>query len=733
MSGSCDFKFTRSDARARIDIDGLDDVDDFDEYWAAILDNRGVDGDVWTCPHDAVDGEVCPFHGDVASFDGPTTTDDGETVPLPGTERTIDGDAQVRALSRAFEDARAEDGGARDAQFVGATFGDLDLSATDLSLPDDARLDFLGATFTGEADFEGCALAAPTFAHATFEDEVRFDDATFRGRTFFDDARFAEKATFTEATVDGEISFDRADFAARTELIRVAFEEDVSLDGVDCAGPTSLYESAVGGNLTANEGTFDDAVYLSEMTVDGDLRLSDWTCYGSATLSDARVDGQLVVQESRFYRDESDTGVDNLADVTSPDRLTGSDPIQFDGIECDSLALVDCACFRPVDCSNVTVETFFFNDTRFVGAVNLAGSRISMLGTKMTWFGEGLRVVNARVEGSEFTQTVFDGDFEAHRAHLTDTSFSGSELRTARFNRANLSGADLSDLDLHGSVRFKFANLSGADLSDLDLRGADLSSTTLNRAVLHGTDLRGADISAAALDGAHIDGDTQFLHPPVGEFDEDHQIPRGIRTAVPFVPTGGSYCGPDPEFDPPAVEDRELGWPEPSETAAQSFYRQIERIAGDQGRPWLQSRAFVRKQDLRYAQLREREPFPKPRYWFSQLQRGVFVYGESFARVVVVSLLIILTFGLLYPLGGWTSTVGPDGATTPLTYTRVAGEPTLLWRSVYHSAMMFATGNRYGGVEATTTLSQAITSVEALLGPTMLALVVFVLGRRAAR
>jgi hypothetical protein len=315
------------------------------------------------------------------------------------------------------------------------------------------------------------------------------------------------------------------------------------------------------------------------------------------------------------------------------------------------------------------------------------------------------------VENSEFERTRIDYLSGLH-ATLTDTSFPGSEL---------------------GRVSFHQADLSGADLSGLDLRGANLSSATLSRAVLDGADLRGADLSGTALAGVHADDETTFLHPPVGEFDETHRIPRGLRTAIPFVSTGGSYCAPDPDFEPPEVEGRDVSWPETDESAAKTLYRRIETIAGDHARSRLQSRAFVRGQDLRYDQLSEREPFPRIRYRFSQLQRGVFVYGESFARVVVVSLLIILTFGLLYPLGGWTSTVGPDGATTPLTVARVLDDPILLWRSVYHSAMMFATGNRYGGVEATTTLSQALTSVEALLGPTMLALVVFVLGRRAAR
>lgn len=708
MSGSCDFKFTRDDLD-RVDVDDLEWADDLDEYWTAVLDNRGVDGDVWTCPHDAVDGGRCPFHGGAESFDGPTATEGPESVPPPEVAWTIDGEEQAEALERALEEARSETGGPRDAQFVGATFGDLDLSGTDLTLPGDARLDFFGATLAGEADFEGCALAAPTFAHATFGSRVRFDDATFRGRTFFDDARFAGKATFTEATVDGEISFDRADFAARTELIRVAFEEDVSLDGLDCEGSITLYESRVDGDLAASEGTFDDAVYLSSVTVDDDLRIDGWRCYDRVSFADTDVDEDIVVRESGFYRDESDAEVERIDDATPSDDDEPS--VRFDDVECDFFALVDCVCFREVDCSGVTFETGFFDDSGFLDVVDLGGARITTLGTRECWFGTRLRLATARVENSEFERTRIEY-FSGLHATLTDTSFPGSGLDRVSFHQADL---------------------SGADLSGLDLRGANLSSATLSRAVLDGTDLRGADLSGTALAGVHVDDETTFLHPPVGEFDETHRLPRGLRTAVPFVSTGGSCCGPDPAFDPPAVESRDVSWPETDESEAKTLYRQIETIAGDHGRSRLQSRAFVRGQDLRYAQLREREPFPKIRYWFSRLQRGVFVYGESFARVVVVSLSIILTFGLLYPLGGWTSTVGPDGTTAPLTYARVAEEPVLLWRSVYHSAMMFATGNRYGGIEATTTLSQAITSVEALLGPTMLALIVFVLGRRAAR
>ena len=60
-------------------------------------------------------------------------------------------------------------------------------------------------------------------------------------------------------------------------------------------------------------------------------------------------------------------------------------------------------------------------------------------------------------------------------------------------NRASLSGADLSWVDLSG------AKLYGADLS-----GADLSGAKLYGAELSGAKLSGADLSGAKLSGAKI-------------------------------------------------------------------------------------------------------------------------------------------------------------------------------------------------------------------------------------
>jgi hypothetical protein len=65
-------------------------------------------------------------------------------------------------------------------------------------------------------------------------------------------------------------------------------------------------------------------------------------------------------------------------------------------------------------------------------------------------------------------------------------------------NKANLSGANLSNANLSG------ADLSNAYLFGADLSGADLSGANLSNADLSGANLFGADLSWANLFGADL-------------------------------------------------------------------------------------------------------------------------------------------------------------------------------------------------------------------------------------
>ena len=65
------------------------------------------------------------------------------------------------------------------------------------------------------------------------------------------------------------------------------------------------------------------------------------------------------------------------------------------------------------------------------------------------------------------------------------------------------------------------------------------------------------------------------------------------------------------------------------------------------------------------------------------------------------------------------------------TYDEILNSPVRLFESIYHSALLFLTGN--GPLKPVGNIGKALTTVEALIAPILLALIVFVLGRRAAR
>jgi uncharacterized protein YjbI with pentapeptide repeats len=71
----------------------------------------------------------------------------------------------------------------------------------------------------------------------------------------------------------------------------------------------------------------------------------------------------------------------------------------------------------------------------------------------------------------------------------------------ATFVSANLTGADLSDVNLY-KADFSYATLSGAKLVRADLRNADLVQTDFTRADLSGAKLAKADIAGADFTGA---------------------------------------------------------------------------------------------------------------------------------------------------------------------------------------------------------------------------------------
>jgi hypothetical protein len=249
-------------------------------------------------------------------------------------------------------------------------------------------------------------------------------------------------------------------------------------------------------------------------------------------------------------------------------------------------------------------------------------------------------------------------------------------------------------------TNFEEAHLENADFERVNLSEANMERAKLLNADLFGTDLSGAQLYGARIGGAAINTETVF--------DKKHDEYRCIYD-------------PNSEYEYESDDEEQVG----QLRKAMGNYHVLEQLTRANTLPDKQSKFFARRQDMRRAQFRE--DGRRLQYWFAEAQNVVFRHGESFSRVVGWSVGSIILFALAFPLGGWFQ----SDSTGTITYSAIAESPSLLWKVFYHSALLFLTGD--GPLNTTGIIGEVITATEALIAPILLALLIFVLGRRAAR
>lgn len=173
---------------------------------------------------------------------------------------------------------------------------------------------------------------------------------------------------------------------------------------------------------------------------------------------------------------------------------------------------------------------------------------------------------------------------------------------------------------------------------------------------------------------------------------------------------------------------------------AKSVYRALEELAGKAARPRLQSQCFVRRQDLQKNEYKrdaketdswQERLIAGARYSRAKVARSTLLYGESPWRIIGGSIGFVIFIGFVYPLFGWLQP-REEGA-NPITWVRILdGEPHLLLESIYFSALTFTTLGM-GDYAPVGGGGQALATLNTALGAILVALLVFVLGRRAAR
>jgi uncharacterized protein YjbI with pentapeptide repeats len=308
----------------------------------------------------------------------------------------------------------------------------------------------------------------------------------------------------------------------------------------------------------------------------------------------------------------------------------------------------------------------------------------------------------------DFSDVTFpDGvDFSTTR-FPPDADFTGATLEDADF-----SGADVTGTDDFSEASFDGANLTGVSFSSTNLRGASFERARLSRAELLGTNFAGAKLYGALLGNARINRGTEFWlaeddtrRKPdgwAGPVRALRRVKMAFREREPYCPYDPRYCGSDGETK---LE------------RAGEVYATLENLARDNSLPGLASECFLSRKDVQFREyLRDGDTGMIVRSFVPNL---VARYGESPARVLGAGAVTVLSCGLVYNAFDLVEHADSGGAVT-------------LFEALYFSALTFTTLG-YGDFNPVSELGQVLAVAETSMGVVLLAILVFVFGRRATR
>jgi uncharacterized protein YjbI with pentapeptide repeats len=461
--------------------------------------------------------------------------------------------------------------------------------------------------------------------------------------------------------------------------------------------------ASIDERLNLSHATFEGTVDWSGTTVEVSTVFLGAVFEGEACLDDAVFEEATTFREATFQHEVSIQDA-TFNEVSSFRAAQFESNVDFERAEFNGLAKFRAGSFDgdanfavTEFAGNVDFRRTAFTDTADFGSTTFLRTT-AFRGAKFGTYADFRRAEFG--DKVNFETVMFDG---------------GADFRQAEFNRQAL----FDSVSLNRAA-FAEADLTDADFSNADLREANLESALLSRATLFGADLRGARLSGALLGDVRVDDSTRFLgHAESDRVPNPHSI-KAMRSRP--------CCVYDPRYESDGqYEDADK---------AKSVYRALEELARKAARPQLQARCFIRRQDLQkrdYKQAAARADsletriIAGARYTRAKVARATLLYGESPWRVIGYSIGIILGFALLFPVGGW---MKPDGG-TPITYTQIYSDPLELLNAVYYSTLTF-TALGFGDFKPIG-FGRALTTIETGLGAVLVALLVFILGRRAAR
>lgn len=337
---------------------------------------------------------------------------------------------------------------------------------------------------------------------------------------------------------------------------------------------------------------------------------------------------------------------------------------------------------------------------------------------------------DAKLNHVDFTDAEFEtpnfSDANLWRANFTDASLRSADLSYANLTESRLSDIDCQYSDLEGAdltdARASDADLTDATVTDAIARGSHLSKATLENTTLTRTDLREADLSGA-------------------DFYQTQFADIRINSETDF----GDMCSYEMDDESPGIANET-----PPLKAAIWVYRRLETLHKENALADRAREYHVRKEETQrksyWKDWNNWDDVDSLRYVFRSwnlpkaliysVNRWLTRYGESPYRVIGFSLLTVLGLAVLYPFAG----IQGDGYARPITWENAIDTSSsaveiatdllaTFGNSIYFSTVTFTTLG-YGDMRPLA-WGKGLATVESFLGSLLMALLVFVLGRRA--
>jgi len=405
------------------------------------------------------------------------------------------------------------------------------------------------------------------------------------------------------------------------------------------------------------------------------------------------------------------------------------------------LSNFDGATFKEVDFTGTNLS-----GTRFVDATFKKPSS----GNQNTTFSDS-NCAGANFIDADFnTPAIFEGtqfdrltqlcrnliDARLNNADLSETEFTDLTLTGANLKEANLSSAEIE------------ADFTNADLSNIYAFDADLSNSKLERTVLDGAnlqsaDLRGAKIHSAVISDAVIDHDTKFDR--ISPYEEMGREERNLDSKIEHINraiwsyNSLSRLSKENALSKQAQQyyikekdlKRKLSWLELCGPVSSSSDGRVGTIKAKMG----QFQNLLAVSDTPEKQFRTRfvgQSRLLLKSLKAEISRRTIKYGEGHWNVLFSLGVVTLLYSLIYPI--WGIQQGNKVLRYSVTLNGIlSGDLYIDWEiwvnSIYFSVVTFTTLG-YGDIQPVG-FAKYIAASEAVIGASLMALLVFVLGRRA--